>query len=205
MRTRLPELAYRRFIANQWTERQGHWLPPGAWQSCVGVPEFTDGERIWIGVDVGGERSSSAVCWVNERLSGRRRDLPRGGGRPGVPGRRAGARSALHGGRGGVRPVAVRPSGPGARTGGRDRRRVPAARRQDDPARRSGCTPRSPNGGSRCRTIGSSRGTRRTPSLATAGGAGGSTSRRRKRTSTGSSRCAWRSTGPRTSRRNHAS
>ena len=36
-------------------------------------------------------------------------------------------------------------------------------------------------------------------SLAIRGVAGGSTSRRRKRTSTGSSRCAWRSTGPRTS------
>jgi phage terminase large subunit-like protein len=68
-RKRLPELAYRRFIANQWTERHGHWLPPGAWQSCVGVPEFEDGEKIWIGVDVGGERSSSAIVWVNESLS----------------------------------------------------------------------------------------------------------------------------------------
>ncbi len=67
-RRRLPDLAYRRFVANQWTERQGHWLPPGAWQACVGAPEFTDGERIWIGVDVGGERSSSAVAWVTEGL-----------------------------------------------------------------------------------------------------------------------------------------
>jgi phage terminase large subunit-like protein len=65
---RLPELAFRRFIANQWTERAGHWLPPGAWQSCVGEPRFEDGEPILIGVDVGGERSSSAVVWLNERL-----------------------------------------------------------------------------------------------------------------------------------------
>ena len=67
-RIRLPDLAYRRFVANQWTERQGHWLPPGSWQSCVGEPRFEDGERVWIGVDVGGERSSSAVAWINERL-----------------------------------------------------------------------------------------------------------------------------------------
>lgn len=63
-RQRLPEIAYRRFIANQWTERAGHWLPPGAWQQCVGEPKFEGGERIWIGVDVGGERSSSAVAWI---------------------------------------------------------------------------------------------------------------------------------------------
>ncbi len=67
-RAALPDLAYRRFVANQWTEREGHWLPPGAWQACVGEPEFEDGEKVWIGVDVGGERSASAVVWVNERL-----------------------------------------------------------------------------------------------------------------------------------------
>ena len=30
----LPDLAYRRFVANQWTERAGHWLPPGTWQKA---------------------------------------------------------------------------------------------------------------------------------------------------------------------------
>ena len=28
----LPDLAYRRFVCNQWTSRASHWLPPGAWQ-----------------------------------------------------------------------------------------------------------------------------------------------------------------------------
>ena len=36
---------------------RAHWLPAGAWQACVGEPDFTDGEPIWVGVDVGGERS----------------------------------------------------------------------------------------------------------------------------------------------------
>ena len=48
--------------------RRGSWLPPGAWQACVGEPSFEDGERIWVGVDVGGERSASAVVWCNEAL-----------------------------------------------------------------------------------------------------------------------------------------
>ena len=68
-RKRLPDLAYRRFVCNQWTERQGHWLPPGAWQKCVGEPNFEEGEKVWVGVDVGGERSSSAVAWINESLN----------------------------------------------------------------------------------------------------------------------------------------
>jgi hypothetical protein len=35
---------------------------------CAGEVEFTPGERIWVGVDVGGERSNSAVVWINENL-----------------------------------------------------------------------------------------------------------------------------------------
>jgi len=67
-RAAVPELAYRRFHRNEWVGRIGSWLPAGAWQDCAGKPEFTDGERIWIGVDVGGTRADSAVVWVNERL-----------------------------------------------------------------------------------------------------------------------------------------
>ena len=42
----MPDLAHRRFVANQWTERAGHWLPPGSWQACAGQPDFTDGARL---------------------------------------------------------------------------------------------------------------------------------------------------------------
>jgi 5-methylcytosine-specific restriction endonuclease McrA len=53
-------------VANQWTERAGHWLPPGAWEKCVGEPSFEPGERVWAAVDVGGERSATALAWLNE-------------------------------------------------------------------------------------------------------------------------------------------
>jgi phage terminase large subunit-like protein len=64
----LPPLAFARYHANQWVGPEGAWLPPGAWQACVGEPEFTPGEDITIGVDVGGERSATAVVWVNAHL-----------------------------------------------------------------------------------------------------------------------------------------
>jgi phage terminase large subunit-like protein len=67
-RQALPDLAFRRYHANQWTAAESAWLPAGAWQACVGEPRFTVGERIWVGVDVGGERSATAVCWVNDAL-----------------------------------------------------------------------------------------------------------------------------------------
>jgi phage terminase large subunit-like protein len=64
----VPELAFRRFHANQWVARIGSWLPAGAWQACAGEPRFEDGEPIWVGVDVGGSRADSAVVWVNAEL-----------------------------------------------------------------------------------------------------------------------------------------
>jgi len=67
-RQAVPDLAFRRYHANQWTSAETSWLPAGAWQACCGEPEFTDGEPIWVGVDIGGERSASAVVWVNDAL-----------------------------------------------------------------------------------------------------------------------------------------
>lgn len=61
----LPELAYRRFVANQWTARTGSWLPAGAWQSCAepGL-QIEPSEDVWIGVDLGGARADTAVVWI---------------------------------------------------------------------------------------------------------------------------------------------
>jgi phage terminase large subunit-like protein len=67
-RQRLPDLAFRRFLCNQWTAAIGSWLPAGAWQDCAGETRFEAGERIWVGIDVGGSRADTAVVWVNERL-----------------------------------------------------------------------------------------------------------------------------------------
>lgn len=68
-RERLPDLAYRRFIANQWTERAGHFLPPGAWQAITGEPEFEHAQAVYVGVDVGGQATTTAVAWVNADLN----------------------------------------------------------------------------------------------------------------------------------------
>src|SRR4051794_10145596 len=67
-RQSVPDLAFRRYHANQWTSAESAWLPAGAWQACIGEPRFAEGERVWVGVDVGGERSATAVVWVNDAL-----------------------------------------------------------------------------------------------------------------------------------------
>lgn len=65
----LPELAYRRFVANQWTARTGSWLPAGAWQACAepGL-EISPDEEVFVGVDVGGARADTAVLWITSTL-----------------------------------------------------------------------------------------------------------------------------------------
>jgi len=67
-RAAVPETAFAQFHACRWGVGEGSWLPPGAWQACTGTPEFTAGEDVWIGVDVGGERSATAVVYVNAAL-----------------------------------------------------------------------------------------------------------------------------------------
>jgi len=64
----VAEIAYRRYHCNQWMAKVGAWLPGGAWQACAGETHFEEDERIWLGVDVGGERSDSAVVRINENL-----------------------------------------------------------------------------------------------------------------------------------------
>ena len=99
-REAVHELAFRRYHANQWTVAEHHWLPPGAWQACAGEVDISPGERVWVGVDIGGERSASAVVWVNGALPRRLRGLSGRRGR--AHGRREGPRAGrdLRGGRG---------------------------------------------------------------------------------------------------------
>lgn len=67
-RAAVPDTAFAQFHACRWGVGEGSWLPPGAWQACVGEPALTPGEDVWIGVDVGGERSATAVVYVNAGL-----------------------------------------------------------------------------------------------------------------------------------------
>jgi phage terminase large subunit-like protein len=63
----LPELAYRRFVANQWTARTGSWLPAGAWQNSADGKPIAEGSKVWLGADLGGARSDTALLWLARR------------------------------------------------------------------------------------------------------------------------------------------
>jgi phage terminase large subunit-like protein len=64
----LHPLELARYHGNIWTATAASWLPVGAWQACADTFTIEPGEPVWVGVDVGGERSASAVCWVTEDL-----------------------------------------------------------------------------------------------------------------------------------------
>jgi phage terminase large subunit-like protein len=59
-------LEFARYHANVWTAVEAAWLPPGAWQALYRPAELVDGSTLWIGVDIGGERSGTAVAAVSE-------------------------------------------------------------------------------------------------------------------------------------------
>jgi phage terminase large subunit-like protein len=59
-------LEFARYHANVWTDVDAAWLPQGAWQALYGSAELEDGETLWAGVDIGGERSGTAVATVTD-------------------------------------------------------------------------------------------------------------------------------------------
>lgn len=68
-REAVPDLAYRRYHANQWTEPESSVFPPGAWAACVGDATIEDGAEIVVGIDAGKGASDSAIVWVDEHLN----------------------------------------------------------------------------------------------------------------------------------------
>jgi terminase large subunit-like protein len=67
-RERVTPLAFAQFHACRWGVGEASWLPVGAWGRCAASYGVEDGERVWLGVDVGGSRAASAVVGVTEDL-----------------------------------------------------------------------------------------------------------------------------------------
>jgi phage terminase large subunit-like protein len=66
-RTRVGELTYRQFHLNQAGVTEAQWLPAGSWQACRGPADLTPRE-IFVGIDIGGTRSASALIGVTAEL-----------------------------------------------------------------------------------------------------------------------------------------
>jgi phage terminase large subunit-like protein len=67
-RESVSEAAFAQFHCCRWGIKESAWLPPGAWAACKGEVKFTPGEKIHVGIDVGGSRSATGVVWLNSKL-----------------------------------------------------------------------------------------------------------------------------------------
>jgi len=66
-RKRVTDIEWQQFHCCRWGVGEGAWLPPGAWAACRG--EVGDGTApVWLGVDVGGSRASTALIGVDAEL-----------------------------------------------------------------------------------------------------------------------------------------
>ncbi|MGK2923639.1 MAG: terminase large subunit domain-containing protein [Methyloceanibacter sp.] len=64
---RLPLPVFSRLHLNLWTSTEQLWLPPDAWKRLRSDARIKPGERVWVGVDIGFKRDSSAVVMVARR------------------------------------------------------------------------------------------------------------------------------------------
>jgi phage terminase large subunit-like protein len=69
LRDAVPETSFRRYHRNEHAAaNESAWLPTGAWAKCRADYGIEPGERIFVGVDLGGTRALSAVSWVTDDL-----------------------------------------------------------------------------------------------------------------------------------------
>lgn len=69
-----PEASFRTFRLGQWIEGVDCWLGQDGrdvWRALVSPWDFIDGADMWVGVDVGLKRDSTAVVAVQKREDGR--------------------------------------------------------------------------------------------------------------------------------------
>ena len=68
-REAMPESSFRRYFMNQHAAvSESSWLGAGLWAACRVDYSIEDGERVSIGVDVGGTRAATAVVWATDDL-----------------------------------------------------------------------------------------------------------------------------------------
>ena len=58
-----PESEFRRYNLNQWVKGEEAAIQPAAWDACKGPEKIPAGSEVWVGVDIGEKRDTSAVAW----------------------------------------------------------------------------------------------------------------------------------------------
>lgn len=61
---RHPVAVFRRLHLNKWTSAEQAWLPAGVWEGCKSDLDIELEDEIYVGVDLGVARDSTAIVWV---------------------------------------------------------------------------------------------------------------------------------------------
>jgi phage terminase large subunit-like protein len=69
-RKRFPPAVFERRHLNRWTAAEVVWLEPSLWDECKGKPVFDDGDDVFVGVDLGVKRDTTAVVLVKREETG---------------------------------------------------------------------------------------------------------------------------------------
>jgi len=67
----IPRFEFERYHLNRWTEAADSWVDPAEYDACAGKVNLEPGQDVWLAVDVGGLKDSSAVVtvgWVGDKL-----------------------------------------------------------------------------------------------------------------------------------------
>jgi phage terminase large subunit-like protein len=67
----VPRFEFERYNLNRWTEADDSWVSPSDWDGCAGTVALEPDQEVWLGVDIGGQKDSSAVVvvgWVDNVL-----------------------------------------------------------------------------------------------------------------------------------------
>lgn len=59
-----PEAEFRRYYLNQWVQGEQAAIQPAAWDACLRQECLMPGVDVWLGVDLGEKRDTSAIVWV---------------------------------------------------------------------------------------------------------------------------------------------
>jgi len=62
--TKKSEAVFRRYFLNQWVEQEDGWIEPSAWDACRGDVAISDEADVYVGVDIGRRKDSTAVVAV---------------------------------------------------------------------------------------------------------------------------------------------
>jgi len=63
-----PESEFRRYYLNQWVQGEETVIQPAVWDACQGPEKIRAGSDIWVGVDIGEKRDTSAISWIAETM-----------------------------------------------------------------------------------------------------------------------------------------